>query len=369
MTDAMALRSEVRGFLQEERASGGFTPGIDAWLKSHSPEFSRKLGERGWLGMTWPRHLGGRLATFMERFVVNEELVAAGAPVAAHWVAENQCGPLLLQLGTIEQQELLLPPIARGELYVAAGLSEPDSGSDLASIRTRATRVEGGWRLTGRKIWSSNAHRNQYLLALVRTSPRSEDRHAGLSQMFVDLQAPGVEVRPIPAMGDPAPFAEVALDDVFVPDLMVLGEPGSGWRQVTSMLIQERSGPERYLSTFALLREVANLAAHSSRAKEELGTITARLWAVRSLALHVLQLLDRGQSPALQGAMVKAQAAGVERDIADVARNVLVERRQPLARPLKKMLDTALLASPGFTIRGGSVQILRNVIAKELCKQ
>lgn len=362
------IRLAVRQFLQEELAAGSFTPRPDAWLKAHSPEFSRKLGARGWLGMTWPRQWGGSGRTPFERFTVNEELLAAGAPVAAHWVAENQVGPLLLNLGTPEQQKHFLPPIARGELYVAAGLSEPDSGSDLASIRTRATGVADGWRVTGRKVWSSNAHRNQYLLALVRTSPRGDNRHDGLSQFFIDLRSPGVEVRPIPAMGETAAFAEVVLDDVHVPASMVLGTVGSGWQQVTSMLVYERSGPERYLSTFPLLTALVGAMPFDERATSDLGSLAARLWATRALAARVQGLVEAGHSPELQGAMVKDLGAHIEQEVVAVARRAIADSPREVSATLRELLEASQCAAPGFTIRGGTVQVLRNVIARGLGK-
>ncbi|MCC7288028.1 MAG: acyl-CoA dehydrogenase family protein [Burkholderiaceae bacterium] len=367
--DDRAVRQEVREFLRRERAAGTWKPSVDSWLKGHSPAFSRRCAEAGFVGMTWPRRYGGGERHPWERFAANEELLAAGAPVAAHWVAENQCGPLLLHLGSASQKEQLLPRIARSELFVAAGLSEPDTGSDLASLRTTAKRVAGGWRVHGRKLWSSNAHRNHWLLALVRTAPRSVNRHEGLTQLFVDLAAPGVQVRPIPAMGEPAGFAEVLLDDVFVPDEMVVGEPGQGWAQVSMMLSFERSGPERYLSTFTLLRELLARPDLTEGIERELGELVARWWAVRALALRVQRLVEGGGDPQLQGAMGKAAGARVEQDVAEVGRLALATHPGIAPPALEAMVHQAQLVAPGFTIRGGSLQVLNNVIAKGLARE
>ena len=150
---AEALRGEVRAFLDEAVAAYPPAGRARSWA-GFDADFSRKLGERGWLGMTWPEPWG-RSASALERYVVVEELLAAGAPVAAHWIAERQSGPLLLRFGTREQQERILPGIAAGETFFCIGMSEPDSGSDLASIRSRADKTDGGWVANGRKVWTT----------------------------------------------------------------------------------------------------------------------------------------------------------------------------------------------------------------------
>ncbi|HET9652559.1 MAG TPA: acyl-CoA dehydrogenase family protein, partial [Usitatibacter sp.] len=143
-----ALRAEVRKFIAGELAAGSFVPECDSWLRGYDRAFTRKLAQRGWLGMTWPKRYGGQERSQRERFVVIEELLAAGAPVAAHWIAERQVGSSLLKHGTEEQKRRLVPAIARGEIIFGACYSEPDVGSDLASVKARAVRVDGGWRVS-----------------------------------------------------------------------------------------------------------------------------------------------------------------------------------------------------------------------------
>src|SRR5271157_4851272 len=213
-SSTQALRAEVRQFLTEQLTAASFTPSVDAWLSGWDENFTAALAARGWLGMTVPVDYGGHGRSFLERFVVTEELLAAGAPVAAHWVADRQIVPSLLKYGTAAQKSEFLPRIVRGECFFAIGMSEPDSGSDLASVRTRAVRVDGGWSLTGTKVWTSGAHLAHAFIALARTAPVDpQHRHAGLSQFIVNLRGPGVEI-------------------------------GAGWKQVTSELSLERSGPE-----------------------------------------------------------------------------------------------------------------------------
>src|SRR5881409_984213 len=250
------LRKEVRAFLAEEIAAGTFDPHKPNREDTDVPEFSRKVGARGWLGMTWPKKYGGHERSFLERYVVMEEMLAAGAPVSAHWVADRQSGPLLLRFGTEEQRQRFLPRIARGELAFAIGMSEPDSGSDLASIRTRAEHVEGGYRVNGTKIWTSNAHISDYAIALFRTKVVPDKKHEGLSQFLVDLKSEGIGIRPIIDLAGGHHFNEVHFENAFVPDDMLVGKEGEGWRQVSTELAFERSGPERYLSSIRLVMEL-----------------------------------------------------------------------------------------------------------------
>ena len=230
---AEELRREVRAFLKQELANTA--PLSDSW-SAVNPDFSRKMGERGWIGMTWPKQYGGHERTALERYVLLEELLAAGAPVSAHWVADRQSGPLLLRFGSEEQREFFLPKIAAGECYFCIGMSEPDTGSDLASIRTRGTKVDGGWSVNGTKLWTSNAHRSHYMILLCRTAEKNDNRHEGMTQFIVDLKQPGVQIRPIKNLAGQHHFNEVVFTDFFIPDNRAVGTVGNGWRQVMNEL-------------------------------------------------------------------------------------------------------------------------------------
>lgn len=365
------LRREVRAFLAAEIGAGRVVPRSDNWLAGWDAGFSRRLGERGWIGMAFPPEYGGSGAGFLARFAVTEELLAAGAPVAAHWIADRQSGPSLLRYGTQEQRRAYLPGIARGEVSFAIGMSEPDSGSDLASVRTRAERVPGGWRVSGTKVWTSGAHLAHAMIALVRTGPPEPTRHAGLSQLIVDLAAPGVQIRPIRLLTGEHHFNEVVLTDVFVPDDRVLGVLGDGWRQVTGELAFERSGPERILSTFPLLTAaVDRLAAHGCADRARLGAVVARLWALRRMSLAVAARLAEGEQPATEAALVKDLGTRFEGALIDTVR--LLVRVEPdllSADPLARLLAESVLHAPGFTLRGGTNEILRGVVAKALTRE
>jgi alkylation response protein AidB-like acyl-CoA dehydrogenase len=368
---AEEVRTQVREFLAEELAANTFTTHVDTWLSGVDPAFSRKLGERGWLGMTWPKRYGGHERSAMERYAVTEELLAAGAPVAAHWIADRQSGPNLLRYGTEAQRQEILPRIAAGECYFVIGMSEPDSGSDLASIRTRATRnADGDWVVNGAKVWTSNAHHSHYGIVLVRSSPADPaNRHAGLSQLLVDLSLPGISINPIRILDGGHHFNEVVFDDVVVPGDMLLGEEGAGWHQVTAELAFERSGPERFLSTYRLIAEFGRRAADSGDPAQlaTLGRLSARLLALRQLSLRIAAALDRGELPDIPAALVKDVGTTFEGDVADEIRRVVgvtvsLESLDPLGRALAE----AQLHQPGFTLRGGTNEILKGIVARGL---
>ncbi len=368
---AEEVRAQVREFLAEELAAGTFTTHVDTWLSGVDPAFSRKLGERGWLGMTWPKRYGGHERSAMERYAVTEELLAAGAPVAAHWIADRQSGPNLLRYGTEAQRQAILPRIAAGECYFVIGMSEPDSGSDLASIRTRAVRnADGDWVVTGAKVWTSNAHLSHYGIVLVRTSPADPaNRHAGLSQLLVDLSLPGITINPIRILDGGHHFNEVVFDDVVVPGDMLLGEEGAGWHQVTAELAFERSGPERFLSTYPLIAEFARRAHDTGDAGQlaTLGRLSARLLALRQLSLRIAAALDRGELPDIPAALVKDVGTTFEADVADEIRRVVeVTPSLDAPDPLGRALAEAQLHAPGYTLRGGTNEILRGIVARGL---
>jgi alkylation response protein AidB-like acyl-CoA dehydrogenase len=369
--EAVRLRREVREFLEAELTAEGFVPRVDAWLQGWDEEFSRRLGARGWLGLTFPVRYGGHERSALERYVVTEELLAAGAPVAAHWIADRQIGPALLRYGTEEQRLRYLPGIARGEMYFGIGMSEPDAGSDLAAVRTRAERTDRGWRLTGTKVWTSGAHHAHAFFVLARTAPpEGANRHAGLSQFIVELNQPGVQIRPIRLLTGAHHFNEVVLDNVLVPDELVLGELGDGWTQVASELAYERSGPERFLSTFPLLAALAGEAGRRISPGTDLGwlgNLVGRVYTLRQLSLSVAGALANGARPDTSAALVKDLGTKLEADIVELAAQWVELEPDPSGEPgLDRMFAESVLQSPGFTLRGGTNEILRGVIARSM---
>ena len=363
------LRRDVREFLEGERRKNTFK--VHLGHGEFDPEFSRRVGSKGWIGMTWPRKYGGREASYLERFVVTEELLAAAAPVAAYWVADRQTGPSLLRWGTETQRQKYMPAIAKGECYFAIGMSEPNSGSDLASVRTRAERVSGGWKLTGQKVWTSWAHVASAMTVLCRTSPQTKIKQEGLSQWIVDMSSPGITIRPINFLNNQHHFNEVFFDDVFVPDEMVLGEIGQGWRQVSSELALERSGPERYMNTlplFCLLIERMG-KSQDRMAKVMIGSLVARFSSIRTMSLAIATEFSKGGTPdlATEAALVKDIGSHFEREITEAAK--MLTNAIPMINAddeFERLLAEATIFSPISTIRGGTTQILRGIVAKRL---
>jgi 3-oxocholest-4-en-26-oyl-CoA dehydrogenase alpha subunit len=363
------LQAEVRTWLDERLPAGSYELGL-GMAGGFDPAFSADLGAQGWLGMSLPREYGGAGRTAVERQVVVEELLVRGAPVGYHWVADRQSGPSIAAVGTDEQKAAYLPRIARGELCFAIGMSEPDSGSDLASVRSRAVHSHDGWHIDGTKIWTSGAAHATHILGLFRTS---DDRHGGLTQFIIDTTTPGLTISPITFIDGSQDFCEVAFEGVQVPDSAVLGEVGRGWGQNTGELALERGGVDRWMSAMPLLEHWARslgAGGSSAAARADLATVASRLWAFRGMSLSIARMVDAGDSPVAPAALVKEMATRFEQDCVELL--VRHEGRMPdldSPHPYESLLAQAVLVSPSWTIRGGTTEILRSVIAKGLIRR
>lgn len=368
---AQAMRERVRRFLDEAARDGVFVPHAPDTGGGHSPEFSRRCGEAGLIGMTWPRALGGHGLSHLERYVVTEEMLAVSAPVRAHWVADRQSGPLIIRYGDPSVRAKVLPRIVRGACYFCIGMSEPDSGSDLFSARSTATPADGGWRVNGRKLWTSNAHCSHYMIALLRTSPPTkENRRHGLTQFLIDMDSPGITVRPVPNLTGAADFNEVTFDDVPVPGEHLIGEVDQAWRQATSELAYERSGPERFLETIYLLHALVRTAGEQpdARVAEGVGRLVAELSTLREMSVGVAGMLERGAVPDVQAALVKDLGTNWEQALPSRVRDLLpqITPSADNASDLESLLGHATLIAPKLTIQGGTREILRGIIARAL---
>ena len=366
------LRAEVREFIAGELRAGSFQRNPDGW-DVWDEDFSRKVGQRGWIGMTWPKQYGGQERTALERFVVSEELLMAGAPIRAHWLADRQFGPLLLSHGTEAQKQTYLPRIVAGEWFFCVGLSEPDSGSDLASIRTRAEKVEGGWRVDGRKVWTSYAHRAHVLTLFARTSPRTETgRHGGVSQFLVDLKnTRGMTVSPIYNLSGEHDFNEVVFDGALLPEDALIGAVDNGWTQISGELAYERSGPERWSNTYGLILGLLDeIGTDPARADaEQVGRLIAQIWTLHRMSFAIAGMLERGKTPDVEAALVKDLGNVFDQEVPVVARKLISEARRadsPRRAQFEAMLARAIYYAPSYTIRGGTKEILRGIVAKGL---
>ena len=364
-----SLRAEVRTFLRAECTNFSAVHRSNSW-DAYDAAFSRKLGARGWLGMTLPKAYGGHERGSLERYVVVEEVLAAGAPTGFHWIADRQSGPLLARYGTETQKKTILPKITAGEACFCIGMSEPNSGSDLASLRTRAERSDDGWVVNGQKIWTSHAHQANYMIALVRTSPATDNRHAGLSQFLIELPTPGITCRPIKDLSGRAQFNEVFFEDALLPQDALIGTEGAGWKQVVEELAFERSGPERYLSCYVLLTNLIDVIKDdASRATlQKIGSQIALLMALRNMSLSVAGMLNDGKDPSLQASVVKDVGCSFEQGLPGLAQEI-VDLEPTLAGhgiDYQQVLGNLVQLAPSFSLRGGTPEILRGIIARGL---
>ena len=370
---AVSLRLQVRDFLAVELDAGHWTPQSNCWMQ-YDAAFSKRCGQAGFIGLTLPREYGGHGRGAPERLAVLEEMLAAGAPVGLHWIADRQSGPQIARHGSEEMRRLVLPRISAGECCIGIGMSEPDAGSDLAAVRSRGIRVDGGWRLTGSKLWTSHAHRAQYIIALVRTEAQQEQqRHAGLTQFLIDMRSAGVTTSPITDLTGQQDFNEVLLDDVFVADACLIGKPGDGWKLVNAELAFERSGPERFMSTVVLLEAAATQlgygagvgASTSAEAAIAIGRLVSHLVTLRYMSGAIAGLLDRGASPDMEAALVKDLGGMFEREIPEVVRQ-LIDIEGAASSAVRNLQDASVLSATSFTLRGGTREILRGIVAKRL---
>ena len=370
--EAEALRQEVRNFLRAEIDAGTFTPGSGDMASNFNPEFSRKIGAKGWIGLTWPKEYGGHGRSQIERYVLTEEFLAHGAPVRAHWVADRQSGPVLLKFGAESVKRKLIPEIVRGETYFCIGLSEPNSGSDLFAASTRAKKVDGGYKVTGTKIWTSNAHRTQYMIGLIRTSQPTEDnRRHGLTQFLIKMDTPGITVRPIINLAGHHDFNEVHFDDASVPDEHVIGRPDEAWKQATDELAYERSGPDRWLETIFALNAGIRVSGPNpdDRTAETIGRDVAHLMTLRRMSASVAGMLQAGETPMTEAAVVKDLGTNWEQALPNRMRLIApdgVRAPSPNDTAYEEVMRYATHIAPKLTIQGGTREVLRGIIARGL---
>jgi len=365
--DEAALRAEVRAFVEREIARGTIIPGRQTWT-TFSRDFSRHCAKAGYIAMTLPRAYGGHDRSPFERYIVCEELLAAGAPQGAHWIADRQSGPQILRHGAQRLKETILPRIAAGTCTFGIGMSEPDSGSDLSSIRTRADKAPGGYHLHGRKVWTTNAQHADYMIVLCRTAPRGDSRYDGLSQLVVPMDDPAITTRPMRDLRGEEELNEVTFDGAFVPEDHLLGTEGDGWRLVGEELAFERSGPDRILSTFGLLSVMTQLVGPDPDrlAAADIGRLTARLSAIRQLSLTINRRLSAGQDIAGLAPIMKDLGTALEQDIPEIARRILDLTPSENGNAAQATLATAILSAPCFSLRGGTREILKGMIAREM---
>jgi alkylation response protein AidB-like acyl-CoA dehydrogenase len=364
-----ALRDRIRAFLSDALPPRGAIP-EDGWIHGFDPDFSRRLGAAGFIGMTWPAAYGGGGRSYVERAIVTEELLRAGAPTAAHWVGDRQIGPALLAHGTEEQRREIIPRIVRGELVFCLGMSEPGAGSDLAALSTRAVDDGDAFVVDGQKVWTSFAHHADYCYLVARTDPEAP-RHRGLSEMLVDMRLPGITVRPLVDMTGDHHFNEVFFERVRVPKRWLIGERNRGWFQIASQLDYERAGMERLLSYAPLLADLETHVRASGRGadplvRQALARFHGEIAVGRQLIYRIAWQLSRGVTPTADTALAKLYGSELEQRLARFAGEVLGPWAVVTGGevPLGGRVARAIVNAPALTIRGGTVEILRTIVAE-----
>ena len=370
-------------------AEEAFRDGLRAWLATNCPtdwaktrrtldnrdalaafliDWQRRLHAAGYVGLAWPVEYGGRGATIMEQAIFYEEMARANAPELPNAIGLDMAGPALMQHGTEAQKRLHLPRILSADHIFCQGFSEPNAGSDLAAVETRATRVAGGWRLSGTKIWTSFAHFANWCTVLARTDPDAR-RHHGLTYFIVDMRTPGFTVRPLRQMSGDAEFNEIELDGVDVPDTGVLGDVHGGWPVAITTLMFER-GPRTITRQLILREGLADLlaAARATKrggprigadpvARQRVAQLYVDAEALRLTTLRILTRLIRGEPAGPEGSIAKLFFSETWQKVAELG----LELDQT-----DELWQYRALRSRGNTLQGGTSEIMRSIIAERV---
>lgn len=362
------FRDELRSWLAEnltdELRTARRQPGSDDALFEKLRAWNATMADAGWAAVSWPREYGGRGATILEQLVYTEETTRARAPLPLNVIGMNNIAPAIMQYGTEEQKTTLLPRMMRADDIWCQGMSEPEAGSDLASLRTRAVRDGDQFVVNGQKIWTSLGHRAQWCQLYVRTDPDAP-KHKGISCLIVDMTLPGIEVRPLVTLNGEADFAEVFFHDARVPADALLGPLNGGWQVATTTLSHERAGAARLYAEMQVRLE--ELVADFAAAKVGGDPVTQRRLGEVALRIKYLEILcQRAISASLHGGS-EVVAFGT----ASLAKTVWGETGQELAALAFDVLGTDRwcdyrLTSRSLTIAGGTTQINKNITAQRV---
>ncbi len=370
------FRLEVRSFLEEEIRRGLFKPACDAWIQGFSPEFTKKVAHKGWIGLTWPKEYGGQGRTNVDRFILTEEMLRYGAPAALHWFADRQIGRAIIHYGSDEQKREYLPKILRGEAYVGLGLSEPEAGSDLGSLQTRAAEDGDSYVLNGQKMWTSCARYMNYIYLVARTDPNAP-KHRGISEFIIPANLPGITVRPTIDITGAEAWGEVFYDNVRVPKNSLIGQVNRGFYQVANQLDYERSGLERLMGNYPLFDAIVRFAKETLRSgaplckdpfvRDKLARLQVEFEVGRLLTYRVALVIDSGRAPNVEAAMAKAYCTSFEQQLADLSTRIHGPYGQLAGEsrwaPISGMAPDSFLSSMGYSLQAGTSEILRNIVA------
>jgi alkylation response protein AidB-like acyl-CoA dehydrogenase len=370
------FRQEVKDFLEEELRKGTFQPRCDAWIQGYSPEFTKKVAKKGWLGLTWPKEYGGQGRSHIDRLILTEEMLRYGAPAACHWFADRQIGGGILRYGTEEQKREILPKIIAGEAYVGLGMSEPEAGSDLASLRTKATEDGDYYIIDGQKMWTSCGMFMNYIYLVARTDPEAL-KHRGISEFIFEAKLPGITITPTIDITGSTAWAEVFFDGVRIPKKCLIGEKNRGFYQVVNQLDYERAGLERLMGNYPLFEAIVQFVKETKRdgkplaqetlIRQKLAQLQVEFEIGRLLTYRVVLVMEEGRAPNVEAAMAKTYSTAFEQHLAKIAMEILGLYGQLVAEskwaPIFGMAPHSYLASTGYSLQAGTSEVLRNVVA------
>ncbi len=370
------LRQEIRDFLEEEIRQGLWQPSCDAWIMGYDPAFTKRVAAKGWIGLTWPKEYGGQGRSFIDRLIVTEEMLRYGAPAACHWFADRQIGGAIVHYGTDEQKRELLPKILRGEAYVGLGMSEPEAGSDLASLKTRAVEDGDDYVIDGQKVWTSGGSHMNWIYLVARTDPDAA-KHRGISEFLFETSLPGITVRPIIDITGGVHFNEVFFDSVRVPKKYLIPEKNRGFYQVVNQLDYERSGMERLMANYPLFGALIQYVKETKRNGKPLSedpVIRSRLAQLKIEfeigRLHMYRVgmvMDEGRAPNWESSMSKAYGTAFEQRLASAAIEIagLYGQLSPESKwvPMHGMAYHSYLSSKGYSLQAGTSEVLKNILA------
>jgi alkylation response protein AidB-like acyl-CoA dehydrogenase len=370
------FRQEVRDFLEEELRKGTFKPSCDAWIQGYSLEFTKKVAQKGWIGLTWPKEYGGQGRSHIDRLILTEEMLRYGAPAACHWFADRQIGGGILRYGTEEQKREILPKIVAGEAYVGLGMSEPEAGSDLASLRTKATEEGDYYIIDGQKMWTSCGMFMNYIYLVARTDPEAP-KHKGISEFIFETNLPGITITPTIDITGSTAWAEVFFDGVRISKKCLIGEKNRGYYQVLNQLDYERAGLERLMGNYPLFDAIVQFAKGTKRngkplaqetlIRQKLAQLQVEFDVGRLLIYRVVLVMEEGRAPNVEAAMAKAYSTAFEQHLAKIAMEILGLYGQLIAEskwaPILGMAPHSYLASTGYSLQAGTSEVLRNVVA------
>jgi alkylation response protein AidB-like acyl-CoA dehydrogenase len=365
------FRQEVRDFLENEIEKGYWEPACDAWIQNFDPGFTKRVAQRGWIGLTWPKEYGGQGLRYVDRLILTEEILRYGAPAACHWFADRQIGGSIVTYGSDEQKRELLPKIIRGEAYIGLGMSEPGAGCDLASLQTRAIEEGDNYIINGQKTWTSGGSFVNYFYLLARTDPGAP-KHRGISEFIIPADLPGINRTPIIDITGTEAWNDVFFDEVRVPKKCLLGEKNRGFLQTLQQLDYERSGMERLMGNYPLFEALVQFVKENKLSQEpvirnKLAQLQIEFEVGRLLIYRVAFVMDEGRAPNWEAAMSKAYSTAFEQRLANVATEILGPYGQLLGdsklAPIRGLAVHSYLSSKGYSLQAGTSEILKNILA------